>query len=451
MRQRDLLTAKEWVSAANERLKTRAYIPDIVHGYLGMEKRMGVTRFIPILTKEDMAIYYHICGIVGDRLLKDVGNIYGGWRSIPTSANSGKYFGAKSLEGVAGEFQQNYYMSTFSNSAWFQQFKSFNEAIGKLVGEGNVGNYVMKTDIANFYDSIDVGRLLKKIRRDAPDLDQVVDLLDVFLSYWNRRTTGYMASSKGIPQEIISDGSRNLSHYYLQDFDNTFLRYCERHSLTYMRWADDILIFGSSPSALEAAIHNASRILLGDGLNLNANKTELFTRRDYERYRGLGVLNAVERRNQSDYQREVKAFINWSKRNPSRMDTVFRASIGYAATLGSKVSAFERDFLIGALRSNPNFIGGLNVKQILRLVSSADSSADMYDLIVRLAISKEITAPKANLLALLRESSHALVGLGVSKRKLVSSLERLKASSISSEILAQFCVPAAEASVNALP
>ena len=39
-------------------IKTNKYLPDVPIGYLGMPKGVGVTRFIPIITAEDLLVYY---------------------------------------------------------------------------------------------------------------------------------------------------------------------------------------------------------------------------------------------------------------------------------------------------------------------------------------------------------------------------------------------------------
>ncbi|PLS19806.1 hypothetical protein C0U40_19895, partial [Amylibacter cionae] len=111
---------------------------------------------------------------------------------------------------------------------WLDEFRSFTQLIRKLTKTASSGTYVATTDVANFYDSIEIPRLIERLRRDMPsDSHEEIELLEVFLGLWDRRTTGYSRSSKGIPQEIISDGSRFLSHYYLQDFDEDFGQYCE--------------------------------------------------------------------------------------------------------------------------------------------------------------------------------------------------------------------------------
>ncbi|WP_157948979.1 RNA-directed DNA polymerase [Neorhizobium huautlense] len=435
-----------WVSQINKDIHNHSYLPNIVHGYLGVEKHLGVTRFIPVLTKEDLAVFYQLCGEIGDAVIENLPGVYGGWRSIPTPANLPQLIANRRIESIATLYQQNYYSSTFSNAAWFQEFRSFNELITSLVKNRSYGRYVIKTDIANFYDSIDVGRLSAKLRQDAPTLSRHVEILDLFLSYWNRRTAGYQRSTKGIPQEIISDGSRNLSHYYLLDFDKKIIGYCTSKNLKYIRWADDILIFGNSVSKLEAAVHNASKFLLADGLNLSAQKTALFSTQDYGRYRGLTILQAVERKDQTAFQKEIRAMQKWSENNSVKRDTIFRAAIGFTAELGTRATSFERNFLQETVLDHPELIGGLNTKQMLRLISSSDKPLTMFNRIANLAKRTEITAPKANLLMLIRDAAPVLTKIGISRRSLEKTIVEISAGG-ESDIITSFCAPAAMAKI----
>lgn len=81
----DLDHVHESINDLNEDLYSNAYMPDVGNGYLGLQKGNGVTRFIPILTKEDMAVYYQMCTLIGDKVLASEKGIFGGWHSVPKS------------------------------------------------------------------------------------------------------------------------------------------------------------------------------------------------------------------------------------------------------------------------------------------------------------------------------------------------------------------------------
>ncbi len=434
-------TLKTEVDQLNERVKKNSYMPEIGHGFLGLQKGHGVTRFLPILTKEDMAVYYQLCGQIGDAVLKKRDGVYGGWHSVPISQRTKSLAGHKKAEENAAAFQQNYATNSFSDFLWLKEFRSFTELISKLTATPEFGNYVIQTDIANFYDSIEVPKLIKRLRAENFEIEASIEMLEMFLGTWNRRTTGYHNSSKGIPQEIISDASRILSHYYLQDFDEKFSSYCDSERLKYVRWADDMLVFGSSKKKLEVAVHRASKFLLSDGLNLNAPKTRIFARTDYAKYRGLGVLSAIDSGQPEKFRRELRASINWGKSNPFRLDTIFRATIGYIFNLGKAAKTFERNFVFETVIAEPDLVGTLNVTQLFRLISIADNPKEMFVLVRKIVLDKPFAGPRANFLMLIRNKSDGLAKLGITKYLQQSSISMIKTASPDSEILNEYCVP----------
>lgn len=426
------------------KLKTRSYVPDVVHGYLGIKKGAGVTRFLPILSKEDMAVYYHLCTLIGGEVIAHKDNIFGGWRAqttpgVPESSEEAKR--------EAEAFQEGYFSGTSYKVMWFNEFKSFTQLVKKLVSDPSLGVYVATTDIANFYDSIEIPRLVRKLRRDMPVRHQVeIDFLELFLGLWNRRTTGYARSSTGIPQEILSDGSRFLSHYYLQDFDVKFTKYCDEKSLVYVRFNDDMLVFGSSKQKLEKAIHEMSRLLLPEGLNLNAHKTKTYARRELSQFRVIELLDAINQRDHDRVRKELRSIkARTSQNSPLRLDTAFRAMIGYLFKVSDRAETYERNFVLETAFENPDIVGTLNDFQLFNLIKFSDNKAKMFQQIRSQCLARPYTGPRANFLMLIRNYSTNLEAIGVSKRLQASSVSIIERfSEQQSEVINTYCVPAAK-------
>ena len=364
------------VKQTNKALRTKEYMPSIGHGYLGLQKGGGVTRFLPILTAVDMAVYYHICFTLSDLVLKRGERVFGGWHLVPKNQQIIPPESNDSIEEISEEdaqgFLQSYFTNPFSSSLWLKEWRQFTDLIGELCSKKSVGNFVVQTDVANFYDSIEIPRLIRNLRYDAHENEEYIEALEIFLGYWNRRLNGYQASTKGIPQEIISDASRIISHYYLQRFDDEFSRYCEAEGLLNVRWADDILIFGKSKKSLEFAVHKASKILLSDGLNLNASKTQYFTRKEFSKYRAIEVLSAIGANDPKAFREALRNSISWNKNHSMRIDTVFKASIGYVKKLGSSAQIFEKNFVLETAKSNIDLLLSVNARQLLNLIIISD-------------------------------------------------------------------------------
>lgn len=171
-------------------IKSNKYIPSIGHGYLGYVKQSGCTRFVPILSAEDMVVYYLLVLSLQDYLVKDYEGVYGAYRTVPKGAKK------KNPEDDP-DIIDPYFQDTFSKKAWFKDWSQFTDLLRETCGDPSVGNYVLTSDVANFYDTIDVGRLIDKIRSKVPLNDEVVSLIGYFLNYWDRRIKGIALLQNG--------------------------------------------------------------------------------------------------------------------------------------------------------------------------------------------------------------------------------------------------------------
>ncbi|WP_343504242.1 RNA-directed DNA polymerase [Alloyangia pacifica] len=443
----DINNIPRFVEDYTARLRSRSYVPDVVHGYLGVQKGAGVTRFLPILSKEDMAVYYHLCTLIGGEVIVRRDKVFGGWRAITTS---GVPESSEEAEREAKAFQQGYFAGALSNVMWFNEFRSFTQLVRKLVSDSSLGPYVATTDIANFYDSIEIPRLVRKLRRDMPKrYQEEINFLELFLNLWNRRTTGYARSSTGIPQEIISDGSRFLSYYYLQDFDEKFDNYCRRNSLIYIRFSDDILVFGSSKQRIEDAIHEMSRLLLPEGLNLNAHKTRIYKRRELSEFRVIELLDAISKKDKGRIRKELRAVrVRMVDKKPLRLDTAFRAILGYLHKISDHAEVYERNFVLEVAYENPDIVGTLNDFQLYNLIKIADDRLAMFRQIRSQCLARPYTGPRANFLMLVRTHNSDLEAIGVSKRLQRASVSLVERQSARSEIITTYCVPAAKRALD---
>jgi len=143
--------------------------------------------------------------------------------------------------------------------------------------------YFVEFDVANFYDTINLDILERKIRAAIPrEKNEIVDLLFVFLRNWNRHFEGYGCKSVGIPQDDIGDCSRMLANFYLREYDEFMLATlqdttrCER----YLRYADDQIIMAETPDDARRILFQASTELHKIGLNINSGKVHHFSSRE---------------------------------------------------------------------------------------------------------------------------------------------------------------------------
>lgn len=431
----------EFASQLNHSINTNNYTPTTGHGYLGYPKKDGCTRFVPILTTSDTIVYYSIVWAIEDELIKPLDGIYGAWHTKPEKILLGQ---AGALQG--GEIDQ-YSSNTFNKLAWFKQWASYADLLSAILNDKKFGNYVLTTDIANFYDTIDVGRLCDGIRSEVvTEKAEIVTLLRYFLQYWDRRVRGYAPSSKGIPQELISDASRTLANFYLYDFDLEFKAICAQRGAAYVRWADDIVIIGKSRKSLERALHEGSRELLKIGLNFNAAKTHHYTRKEYYDYRGLAVLDVVNTATVAGFEKVVKAFVASHKVGGGRMDSVFRACV----TKLYKHPAYRTPYLLNFVVDKADdyyLIGGLSELQLFRFCAIQPKPHAALKKVAALVSRYPYASAKAVLMESIRKRRKDYEKAGVKLTQLKSISQMLLAESYDSEILTSICHPVLDAAL----
>ncbi|MEP3890166.1 MAG: RNA-directed DNA polymerase [Hellea sp.] len=445
-------------------IKSNNYLPSVPHGYLGMAKGQGVTRFIPILSKEDLLTYYSLTLSLQDFLVENIKGVYGAYLVVPKKAKKEvKYFEKHKnlpIEGqdVAMDFEWGSgFNFSLKKSAWIKDWKQYIEFLETAITEVPSHYKLITTDIANFYDTINVDKLSEKLSRRLAKQDaeepyfDVKDLLITFLRYWDRRLNGYQPSSKGIPQEIISDASRLLANFYLINFDVEFSLYCKNNNLKYARWADDIVVFGSSPKKLEIAIHAASKILLKDGLNLNSSKTNVYSKGEYREYRAMDTIGVLNKNEPAKADKRIKLHMNnLNKGKEIRNDTVFKRVISFTASnKGYQFSAAYQSY-IEICSEDYSLVSTLKSNQMLNLVLINDYPDKAFSHLLKMVTNRPYASPKASFLKMVWKGKNSFLNSGIKFKTLVSSIDRIEKTSKDSTIIQDICVPEARIRLKAL-
>lgn len=115
--------------------------------------------------------------------------------------------------------------------------------------------YYLKMDVRKFYPSIDTGILLNKLERKFKD-NKLLKLIAKILD-----------KAPGLPIGMLL--SQVFANFYLQDFD-----YYVKQILGakyYVRYMDDLVIFGPNKKELHAMVPKVAAKLAEDGLTLKGN------------------------------------------------------------------------------------------------------------------------------------------------------------------------------------
>jgi hypothetical protein len=270
-----------------------SYSPHPIHGFLSAPKGSSVPRFVPVLTYVDTAIYFACMQHIDKRLAgAAVENTFGGWR-LGTARREIEEKEALALFG--GEGCPSMPPSCYNRAAWMQNWQEYWKLLAARYEHADECAWFAMFDIANFYDSVDLGRLQTGVRAISGDQDFAINVLFHLLASWNKALCRYTPSAKGLPMDLVGDGSRLLANYFLTPFDRPFRDYVQSHGGDFMRFADDMVVCSTSRRECERFVFEASTRLHELGLNVNVAKVKYCDKRQFERFWGFVIMDGFEK------------------------------------------------------------------------------------------------------------------------------------------------------------
>ncbi|MEO7840386.1 MAG: RNA-directed DNA polymerase [Anaerolineales bacterium] len=147
---------------------------------------------------------------------------------------------------------------------WQEQYSAFQAKYSELIDEGN--SWVVETDIAAFYETIDHSKLYEILNYENFLDDNVLEYLKTYLPFWASVKKG-QKSPRGVPQGCLS--SDLLANVCLAELDAELAtRECH-----YLRYVDDIRLVANKKEKVQRGLIYLDRSLKSLGLLLQTKKT----------------------------------------------------------------------------------------------------------------------------------------------------------------------------------
>lgn len=257
------------------------------------------------------------------------------------------YFSEMSNNSYGYEFSNSFYKNNIFNN-WFINWAKYTKKIENILFNAEYqGYYLIKLDIKNFYDNIDINRLKIKLFEEAPvnirikleefsedDIVKYKNIIDYLINL-SVQTTGN--NDKGLPQGPAY--ARYLAEVYLIGLDklieDKFITDQKREF--YNRFVDDVFIFVESEERALILFDKIKDWLSINNLEFNNEKTKIVNVREY-----------AESGEYHKFKDNVKYDINYASKNK---DTLSEAEIQEAL---SKLETLTDDFKFG-LKDNLRF------------------------------------------------------------------------------------------------
>jgi group II intron reverse transcriptase/maturase/CRISPR-associated endonuclease Cas1 len=165
---------------------------------------------------------------------------------------------------------KEYFEKTFSDKSYaYRRDKSSLKAINRTSQFIQEKKYwVLKTDIDNFFETINHDKLLKILDKQLSD-KRVIKLISLFIQTGAFKSFDYFEHIEGVHQGDIL--SPLLSNIYLDLMD----KFLESKDISFVRYADDFIVLFENEKDVNAFKPILEKFLLTLDLNLESEKTKI--------------------------------------------------------------------------------------------------------------------------------------------------------------------------------
>ncbi|AXX95875.1 CRISPR-associated endonuclease Cas1 [Arcobacter ellisii] len=188
----------------------------------------------------------------------------------------------KLVQRVLYKALNDYFDEQFSNKSYaYRKNKSTITAINRVsqfIQEGNI--YILKTDIDNFFETINHEKLLMILDKQISDRS-ITRLISLFLQTGGFKNLDYHEHEDGVHQGDIL--SPLLSNIYLDLMD----QWLEKNEILFVRYADDFVILNKNETQLKTIQENLEIFLSTLDLKLGNDKTYFSTIQDGFEFLGI--------------------------------------------------------------------------------------------------------------------------------------------------------------------
>lgn len=366
---------KRFVDTLYEDVRAGRYFPSIPRGYIVQDKSRGVSRIIPVLNVTDSCLYYYCLKYLEDFLaINRVPGTWGGWR-LGNPMRRHEDSERESLQGM-GDFYLG--SGSYYPARWIKNWTEY-QNLAHLKSRQYHLHHSILFDVSNFYDSVNLETLERKVRSAVPvSHSETVDLLFILLRNWNRALGGYGPRSVGLPQDDIGDCSRILANFYLQDYDQIMHQLCIKTEGggEYLRYADDQIVMTKNRQDGQMILFHASSALHRIGLNINTSKVkEIASRDDFAYFWGFDIFRRLEQPEcYRDGSLEVALRIDADRSNPAPLPWRRASVLRRLVTIGlHQLDPAARSTILSEILSL-DFLRTATAEQMSRIKSTITES-----------------------------------------------------------------------------
>lgn len=279
-------------------VNSATYFP--ARSYLHLSpKAKGINRPTVVFDIREALVYRFCIEQIEKELLKKTRQkgVYGGIQITPLSpAGNGDFY-----------------------ERWIEEWIEFLASIEKSLNN----NYLVSTDIASYFETINILVLKDLVRSDVNKKRKLLNLLFYFLESASFRHDYEVNTFNGLPQESI-DCSRILAYYFLHPHDEAMVSFCGQTGATFYRFVDDMNIIVKSEVEGKQALKVLTESLRRLGLVASLEKTVIYPSKEARKQ-----LLFEENKALTKLELEIIDALSKKKKNVHKLKTLNRKLKNY--------------------------------------------------------------------------------------------------------------------------
>ncbi|WP_100065247.1 RNA-directed DNA polymerase [Miniphocaeibacter massiliensis] len=238
------------INAILKLLEEDVYEPSEVNIFYSPKKN-GLSRKFTLLNLIDLIIYQAILNIIVDQV----------YNQIEVNFNT-QCFGNIMIK-TDDENNQ------FITKKWKYQWNNFDKQCKIYFSRGY--KYVVKLDVASFYDTINHS-ILRQILEEYEVEGHLIELLLLLLKEFSKNNNDFFVSKTDIAIPQGPDTSSVLSEIFLSKLDYFIMEKLSVKNFRYIRYSDDIIIFSKNKKVAKLMLAYTEFAIKSLGLNIQMDK-----------------------------------------------------------------------------------------------------------------------------------------------------------------------------------
>ena len=228
-------------------------------------------------------------------------------------------------------FCMSKYDCAFCNNCFsFRKNLTIKHALFTILNrEGIDSLFAYKLDIQNYFNSIDVDKLLPMLEKILSDDNRLFALLETILRSDKAMVDGEVVSEKhgvmaGTPISTF------LANVYLGDLDDYFWQ----NNIHYARYSDDIVVFAESMEKLDEYKQHIFSVIESKGLTINPSKENIFLPHQPWHFLGfeycdgtIDLSDVTVQKIKDKIRRKARALYRWKIRNNKSTEHAIKVMI----------------------------------------------------------------------------------------------------------------------------